>query len=76
MFKIANIVINELNDWFICNKLSINFDKTNYIIFKSNESINNFIINCNLSLTVKNITINRTVLTKYLGVWIDNMLSW
>ena len=46
------------------------------MIFKPNDSINNVIKNCNLSLKVKNITISRTVLTKYLRVWIDDMLSW
>ena len=71
----ADRVINELNDLSLINSVLI-LIKKNYMIFKPNESIDNFIINCNLSLTVKNITINRTVLTKYLGVWIDNMLSW
>ena len=45
LVKTANIIINELNDWFIRNILSINFDKTKYMIFKPNEFINNVIIN-------------------------------
>jgi len=76
LFKTANIAINEINEWFVCNKLSINFDKTNYMIFKPNVCLNDVIKKCNLSLSVNNVIINRTVLTKYLGVWIDDLLSW
>ena len=32
VFNTANIVMNELYEWFICNKLSLNFEKTSYRI--------------------------------------------
>lgn len=76
LFKTANIVMRELHEWFICNKLSINFEKTSYMIFKSNEYINDVIKNCNLAIRIANININRVALVRYLGVWIDDMLQW
>jgi len=56
--------MNELNAWFTCNKLSINFDKTNYMIFKPNDFVNDSIKNFNLSLFVNNNEIKRTESTK------------
>src|SRR6266568_3765900 len=46
------------------------------MILELNEYINDVIKSCNLSLSIKNVIINRTTLTKYLGVWIDDMLNW
>ena len=76
LFDKANIVLNDLNLWFISNKLSINIEKTNYMIFKPSKFINDTIKFHNLSLSVNNVSIERTFVTKYLGVWIDEMLNW
>ena len=76
LFVDANTVVNDLNLWFISNKLSINLDKTNYMIFKPNKTINDTIKYRNLFVSVNNIVIQRTAVTKYLGIWIDEMLNW
>ena len=39
LFKIANEELNETNEWFRANKLSINAGKTKYIFFFINNKI-------------------------------------
>ena len=62
---------NRLVDWFYCNKLVLNFTKTNYMIF-TNRHVNVDIID----IKVKDKSIKRVSSTKFLGVTIDNQLSW
>ena len=76
LFDNANHVIGELNQWFICNKLSVNIEKTSYMIFKPSKGVNNIIKSSNLHLSLNGVIINRTSVTKYLGVYIDEMLNW
>ena len=35
--RIINEELLKINDWFLANKLSLNLDKTNYILFKSHR---------------------------------------
>src|SRR6218665_1695504 len=35
LVRIINEELLKINDWFLANKLSLNLDKTNYILFKS-----------------------------------------
>lgn len=71
--SLENSIINELDkfyDWFKANKLSLNIDKTNYMVFGKPQQKFNFRICLDGKL------INRTDKTKFLGVWIDSKLSW
>ena len=68
--------MNKLYEWFICNKLSLYFEKHSYVIFRPNDINDDIIKTCNSSLSIKNVNINRTTLTKYLAVWIDDKLHW
>ena len=66
---------NELilfNNWFIKNCLSLNINKSNFIIFHSCRKV----IECNSSLSINNISFNRVSSIRYLGVLIDEHLSW
>ena len=76
LFQIANTVLKDVFQWTIANKLSINFDKTNYMLFKLSTKNNTLIKELNPQVTVNNIVINRVDNVKYLGVWIDNNLTW
>jgi len=76
LFTLANEIVNNVYQWLVCNKLTINFDKTNYMIFKPTSIINNEITNLNLSLNINNVLLDRTSSTKYLGVWLDEKLNW
>ena len=39
LFKVANEELNEINEWFKANKLSINAGKTKYIYFTNSKTV-------------------------------------
>ena len=59
--------------WFRANRLSVNFKKTNFVIFGNPAKLRK-IPNCEIFLD--NIKISRTETAKFLGVVIDENLSW
>ena len=70
---LENSICNELHkfyDWFKANKLSLNIDKTNYMVFGKAHHKSNF------RICLDGKPINRTDKTRFLGVWIDSKLSW
>ena len=56
--------------WFCINKLSLNIDKTNYMIFTNKHG------SMDIQLNINNINIQRVYYTKFLGVFIDHKLTW
>ena len=58
-----------LSDWFKANKMLLNIDKTNYMIFGDYQ-------NTNIHLQNDDINIIREHNVKFLGIWIDDRLSW
>lgn len=75
--KMLNLVVNEevqsLCDWFKANKLQMNIGKTKYMIFQSSKKQ---ICYPNLSIKMENVEIDRVATTNFLGVHIDEKLSW
>ena len=65
--------IENLNSWFIVNKLSLNLQKTSAMLFLPKQSINN---NTNLNLKIDNEPLPIVTQTKFLGITIDNQLIW
>ena len=68
---IINTELDKINKWIQVNKLSLNLSKTNYMLFKGNKkvaSLPNIIMN-----NVKISCINKS---KFLGVIIDDKLTW
>ena len=79
LFTAANIEINRLYNWFCANSLSLNANKTKYIIIKpSHKSCD---LN-NMSVQINGIDLTRIgkdceeTSTKFLGIYIDDSLSW
>ena len=70
----AKEIIEYLNSWFKTNKLTLNINKTNFIIFTS--EYNRAKIDIPDTLQIENIIVNRITHTKYLGLIIDEKLSW
>ena len=66
----TNTELDKLNVWFSVNRLSLNIAKTNYMIF-GNRALKTF-----LSIRINKVTINRVEATKFLGVLIDDKLTW
>ena len=62
----------KISNWFNQNKLSVNTEKTKFIIFSETEG------SClpETSITLNNRTINKTNDIKFLGVTIQSNLKW
>ena len=65
--------MEKVSDWLIANQVSINFKKTNYVIFTPRQKRLNL---TNFSLKIKNNLIERKSSIKFLGVIMDEHLSW
>ena len=74
MYNDAEQVLTYLDQWFRSNKLTLNVEKTNFIIFTTPDRRKN--LNIPNTLKSNNIMINRTDQAKYLGLLIDEELSW
>jgi len=62
-------LFSSLNSWFIANRLCINLDKTNIMIFPSNKKEN-----ITVSFNWKSVT--KVSSCRYLGLQIDEDLNW
>ena len=71
LFEIVNKELAKVNEWLKVNKLSLNINKTNYIIFRNTKNqLNSHQINVN------NYSINRVNSTRFLGVEINSEFNW
>jgi hypothetical protein len=64
-------VFKNINDWFKANLLTLNFNKTYYVQFLTNNSSA-----MNKHIAYDNNQIVKSTNNKFLGLIIDNMLSW
>ena len=72
---LVSIVNNELAKiiiWLRVNKLSLNLTKTNFMIFHPRQKK----VSVNVPLTLENTVIKQVTDTKFLGILIDQHLSW
>jgi hypothetical protein len=72
----CNKVLEDVSDWMLANKLSINVDKTNYALFTPSgkwQDVNN-VNKINLLLNGNHIA--KATSVKYLGIFIDEDLKW
>ena len=65
--------LNAINDWFLVNKLKLSLDKCLYTIFNMG---NRRLLPADHGLSVSGIQLKRTKSVKYLGVFIDEDLTW
>ena len=73
IYEVINNMNRELNKiiiWLHTNKLTLNVDKSNYIIFSRQK------ITTHNDIKIDNTTLKRIYETKFLGVYIDAKLSW
>ena len=68
---IINTELGKVNDWLRVNKLSLNVGKTKFMIFhKKGKKI------IDLSLSINGVTLERVVSFTFLGLTIDENISW
>ena len=65
-----NNELHQLSIWFKINKLSLNVNKTHYMIFGLNKS------DTNNHVYIDNQIVTQVYDSKFLGVILDNQLSW
>lgn len=70
--KLLNSELSKVDTWFRCNKLSLNLNKTNYILF----STNNKLLSNDLKIEIRGEELNRVYTTTFLGVNIDYSLNF
>ena len=68
--KNVNIELNKIDLWLKTNKLSLNIEKTSFIIFTNRKLQHNF------KITIGSAIIKRQSQTKYLGIILDEHLTW
>ena len=66
-----NKELSKINVWFNVNKLSLNISKTNFILFKNKN-----VVNDDLDININGKAVNRVFETKFLGAIIDHKLIW
>ena len=62
--------LSTLSDWFAVNKLTLNLGKTVCVLFQKNNNKKE------IELKVKDMLIPSQLVTKFLGMWLDQTLSW
>jgi hypothetical protein len=70
LFDIVNRELVHISNWIKANKLSINIKKTNFMLFGP------FVNNLPCDIFFDNVPILRTNCIKFLGLYIDDKLSW
>ena len=73
LIKIKNIELTKIFDWLDCDKLSLKVAKTHYILCWS-QSMHKPLICENLE--IRGECIQRDRKTKFLGVIVDEKLTW
>ena len=70
--RTVNKELNKLYLWLNLNRLSLNIDKTNFIIFHPyNKPVKQ-----QVTIKINNTAINEKEYIKYLGVLVDSSLNW
>ena len=74
LFSIVNSELECINQWFKANKLSLNIKKTKYTLFHKKSAKNEISGIPDLKIGSKNI--EKTSSIKFLGVMLDEHISW
>ena len=72
--KIVNAELQLVAEWFTANKLSLNLEKTSFILFKSNKKKSP--PSGSIVLSINGLALSQVVSTKFLGVHVDQHLTW
>ena len=74
----VNTDLHNLSNWLTSNKLSLNIKKSNYVIFGPHQKKLNFDPQVNVfdNESNKKVTLERKNFIKFLGLLIDENLSW
>ena len=71
---VVNNELKEVTNWFKANRLSVNAKKTNYMLLGTRQR--NLKQDDNIFIELDNTRLERVFVTKFLGVIIDENLTW
>ena len=73
-YKHKNMAVLEsnLNEALCANKLSLNIEKSNFVMFHTSQKKLEF----NINLFINKMQLKQEYCTKYMGVLIDSNLNW
>ena len=78
--ELVNRELKEVSNWFQANKLSVNASKTNFMLmgttYRTNKYVNTFTNGNKFNIILDNIILERVDRTKFLGLIIDENLTW
>ena len=75
LFETANEELSQINDWFLANKLSLNAEKSKYVLFHKCIDQENIPLKLSLLQLNSNI-IERESSLKFLDVILEEHLTW
>ena len=75
LFQTANIELEKIAIWFQAKKHSLNESKTKFTLFHKSWDIDYLPLKL-LILTINNFEIKRTTSIKFLGILVDENLTW
>ena len=75
LFKTVNKELNYINEWFKANKLSLNISKTKYTFFHPQRKNDEIPLKLPI-LQINKTKIDRVECIKFLGVLLDECLTW
>ena len=71
IINVLNSELHFLSNWLKANKLSLNAEKTYYMVFHRAR-----LKHKNIKILFDNVTLSEVASLKYLGLIIDNKLKW
>jgi len=74
LFQIVNTELELVAECFSDNRLTVNLDKTNYILFKSHRKTGSS--HGHHKICINSISLSRVSSTRFLGVYVDQHLDW
>jgi len=67
----SNNLFSNITRWFQVNSLSLNFNKTHFMLFQTSTNVKNHV---NKDFRIKHI--NKVYSTNFLGLILDSTFSW
>ena len=75
LFETVSKELRYVNEWFLANKLSLNAGKTKYLFFHKPSARDSIPLRLP-TITFNNIELKRESSVKFLGVLIDEKITW
>ena len=74
--KSLNSKLENIHKWLLADKLTLNINKTEYMIIGSREKLQNTLMDSNINIAIGGNEVKQVSTTKSLGVIIDKNLCW